>query len=418
MNITIVNHADPETQHVSGMRAWFFANQLATMGHRVVEICEARGDKTSRSFEAPVAMMHSLADHDWRLPFLLAVRAEHDRLSYWIRSTRTPAVIRKSLVAYSFLGRGGVYSDFSRAVIPYLAHLAREFKPDIVWGIYLDSDCWLISQRLARLAGCPWVGDMKDSWDAFVPLPLRGLLALRFRNMAACTANSEFNARVLEHRFRRSPTVVYSGVDGAFTDFDSRESGTLPTNFRLTVTGGLYSGANVDRFVSGLRRWLATASKGPSGAQLSEIEIFYAGANCAVAEAKLGSLRDVARVHVHGYLPLPQLAALCRSATANAYMWCPSGFHHKLLELLACGRPVIAFPGESDESRRLADRCRGDLRCPVDEEKLADTLEELRVNCPASASGQATSPEFSWAAQARMLESVLARTVAECAGKR
>jgi glycosyltransferase involved in cell wall biosynthesis len=162
-----------------------------------------------------------------------------------------------------------------------------------------------------------------------------------------------------------------------------------------------------------MRHWLAgKASRGGSSAD-ADLEIIYAGADSVRAETKLGSLRDVARVQVHGYLPLPELAALCRSATANAYMWCPTTFHHKLLELLSCGQPVIAFPGETEESRRLAARCGGDLRCPSNEDELISVLEDVRQRGAEGTGAQPVIDDFTWAAQARVLQSVFEKVLAE-----
>ena len=57
---------------------------------------------------------------------------------------------------------------------------------------------------------------------------------------------------------------------------------------------------------------------------------------------------------VMGYLPVGHLAVHCQKAAVNAYIGYRSAFHHKLLELLACDRPVMVCPAESDESKRLA----------------------------------------------------------------
>jgi hypothetical protein len=231
--------------------------------------------------------------------------------------------------------------------------------------------------------------------------------------MAACTANSAFNARVFEHRFGRTPTVVYSGVDEAFTAEDPTPHEARSGEFRLTLTGSLYAESTIDQFVCAVRRWIESAAGARDSSGNAGVEIAYAGADSVRAEAKLGSLRDVARVQVHGYLPLPELVVLCRAATANAYMWCPTGFHHKLLELLSCGRPVIAFPGETVESRRLAARCGGDLRCPSNEVELVSVLEDVRRWGTEATAVRPVIDDFTWAAQARILESVFERVVTE-----
>jgi glycosyltransferase involved in cell wall biosynthesis len=415
MKIVVVNHSHPSLAHISATRSWFMARNLADQGHEVVQISRSPPQgQGSDECEVPF-IRHATEglDRDWSTPHVVGIPDTDVALASRIRSATTPAVLRKVLIVYSMLAHGGVATDLLNGSRGYVDVLADSFRPEVVWGVYGGTECWLIAQRLARLTGCPWVADMKDSWDVFVPAPLRQLLAYRFRDMAACTANSEFNARVLERRFGRTPTVVYSGVDTAFMTADPAAHSAESGCFRLTLTGSLYTESTIDQFVRGVRRWLVGVASGEGSSANTGLEIAYAGPDSVRAEAKLGSLRDLARVQVHGYLPLPELAALCRSATANAYLWCPTTFHHKLLELLSCGRPVIAFPGETEESHRLAARCGGDLRCTSNENELVSVLEDVRLRSTEGIGVRPVIDDFTWAAQARILESVFEKVVAE-----
>jgi hypothetical protein len=312
-------------------------------------------------------------------------------------------MLRKALVTWSYLRHSGMFTDFSQGTQPYLTVLAREFQPQALWGLFGNTDCWLIAQRLGRLAGCPWVADMKDSWEVFLRRPLRAPIAGRFQDMAACTANAEFNARVLERWFPPEPTVVYSGVDSCFLETPSmpRE----PGRFRLTLIGSVHDVAALGQFVGGLRDWLATGPMSPSAGALRS-EVIYAGADSAKVATALQPLEGLARVRMNGYLPLPALAALCRSATVNAYIWNPKTFHHKLLELLSSGRPVIAFPGETDESRRLAVASGGELLSPGNKDELVATLGLIACQAGAESRADVVRDSFTWAAQARGLEQV------------
>lgn len=401
MNLVIVSQVHPQTPHVSGMRAWFFSRELAKRGHRVVQLCEWRqGTET-----APPAdqLVHQLQTHDWAKPLLLAVPPQQRVLFTRIRSPATPAMLRKALVTWSYLRYSGMFTDFSQATQPYLEVLAREFRPHATWGLFGNTDCWLIAQRLGRLSCCPWVADMKDSWEVFLRRPLRALIAKRFQDMAACTANAEFNAEVLERWFPPKPTVVYSGVDPCFLAEHSR---SLKAGcFRLTLTGSVHDTDALGQFVEGLGEWLAQRAQSPS-LSVPRPEVIYAGADFAKVGTALRPLQNLARVRVNGYLPLPELAALCRSASVNAYIWNPKGFHHKLLELLSCGRPVIAFPGETDESRRLALASGGELLCPDSKAALIATLDGLADRSDAFARVDGIQDAFTWTAQARRLEAV------------
>lgn len=408
MNFVFVNHMHPATPHVSGMRSWYFARELAKRGHRVVQICEWREGAEPAPF--PDQLGRRLQQHDWAEPMLLAIKPEIRALLKFVRARGTSAPLRKFLVMWSYLRHSGMFTDFSQAAQPYLCVLARDFRPNATWGLFGNTDCWLIAQRLSRLAGCPWVADMKDSWEVFIRQPLRGMLARRFRDMSACTSNAEFNAHVLERWFPPKPVVVYSGVDSGF--FQPSPSASDSGCFRLTLTGSVHDLSILQRFVAGLRAWLVEGGLSTEKGSL-RLEVIYAGASAEKVAPHLMPLESLARVQVKGYVPLFELASLCRSATVNAYIWNSNCFHHKLLELLSCERPVIAFPGETEESRGLAMACGAQLLCPANEDELKATLGRLFEQVGSPVSAHVVSDSFSWQAQARGLEQVLEQATEE-----
>lgn len=398
MRLVLVNHMHPSTSHVSGMRAWYFARELAARGHQVVLISEWR--EGAESTLEPERLAGLLRTHDWVEPLLLAIKPHPHQTLGRIRSSRTPVFLRKILVSWNYLRHSGMFTDFSQGVQPYLPVLAHELHPQAVWGVFGNTDCWLIAQRLARLSGCPWVADMKDSWEVFMRRPLQTLIARRFRDMAASTANAEFNARVLTCWFPPKPVVVYSGVDRCFLE-------TLPVPldtgvFRLTLTGSVYDLKNLDIFVAGLAGWLASRT----GDDQVRAEVIYAGGDVARVQPALNRLEGMARVALYSYLSLPDLAALCRSATINAYIWNPKTFHHKLLELLSCSRPVLAFPGETEESQRLATDSGGELYCCASNTDLVSTFDFIRKRCAAPIVPNMGWDAFTWGTQALRLEQV------------
>ncbi len=200
MRLVFFSQVHPATPHVSGMRGWYFARELAKQGHQVILICAVRDGAAGSSGRARFA--EQLNSHDWTGPLLLAVALRPSSLLRWVRSPRTPSFLRKCLVALSYVLNSGVFTDFTRGAQPYLPIIAGVFRPEATWGVFGNTDSWLIAQRLARLSGCAWVGDMKDPWDGFIPRPLRGLLARRFDDMAAATANALFNMSGLTRWFR------------------------------------------------------------------------------------------------------------------------------------------------------------------------------------------------------------------------
>lgn len=338
------------------------------------------------------------------------MKSRADPLLRAIRSPATPTLVRKALVAANYTTRGGVYSDFTAAVRRYLPFFANGFRPDVVWGTFGNTDSWLIAQAIARSARCPWVADMKDPWDVFIPTALRCTLALRFTDMRAATCNSEMNADQLDRWFSVKPTVIYSGVDPSF--FRPQQHMKADPHFRLTLTGSVHDEAVLERFVDALQQWLlesgAVASRGER-----TVEIVYAGADRMKVEPILGRLSRSAEVRTFGYLPLQELAGLCASAHANSYIWNPRTFHHKLLELLCCGRPVIAFPGETDESLCLARVSHGALFTCANSSELSDALTAIASTEPSQPRTLDPANLFSWDAQALKLEAFFRNLIPE-----
>ena len=165
--------------------------------------------------------------------------------------------------------------------------------------------------------------------------------------------------------------------------------------------GGLYHRDLVDRFVEGV----ATHNRDPAQAPL---EIVHIG-------SQLDLLQDIAARHGvtvrgTGYVDTVEMARICQSALANAYIFHGQTFHHKLFELLACGRPVIAFGGELSESTALA----AHLGMPLETPQSPRALVPLLANLGAAAFGQAAPRDrfFTWPDQAAMLERTMKRLIA------
>lgn len=403
MRVVVVNHMPPSVPHVSGMRAWHFARELAARGHQVVLICEWR--KGESAAPDPARIGQQLVEHDWSLPLVIAVRPVMSAVLDRVRSEGTAAVLRKGLVVWSYVRHGGMFTDFNRAARPYLAQVAQSFKPDVVWGIFGNTDCWLIAQRLARLAGCGWVADMKDGWDVSVPDGLRTMVARRFRNMSASSANAEYHAGVFRRWFPTRPEVVYSGVDAGWI----RQSASPVNDFRVTLVGGTYGRQNLDRFVHGFRDWV----RGLPAAERDRVTFCYAGSDAAIVAPAVSDLAAQVRLDVRGYVPLPELAGLCQSAAANVYLWSPATFHHKVSELLCCRRPIICFPGERPESLELAARAGGSLNVCRDEQQLRQALSAVRAGGLQPTGGPERLQFLTWSSQADRLEALLQYVVTE-----
>lgn len=161
------------------------------------------------------------------------------------------------------------------------------------------------------------------------------------------------------------------------------------------------------RFLEGVRRWLQAMPE----SNRREVVFGYAGSDSeTVKEAcRVVGLGSQCRTDIRGYLPLRKLAALCSTSTVNCYLWLPTTFHHKLLELLACGRPVLAFPGEHPEARFLAKTLEGELFVCKDGMTLTSGLKMLAERNMAASYLPTTRAGLSmtWWEQTQLLKQVL-----------
>jgi hypothetical protein len=349
MRLLFVNNAHPNTPHVSGMRLFHFAKAMSGRGHQVVLLTTMDPKHRVDPNSAKPDIVRAINKHEWSNPFLLEVAPKPIWSISAVRGRRLPKVLRKAATAWNFLVNGGVHADWSEAVQPILPVLLAEFSPDLIWGTFGNTTNLQISQRAAELAGCPWILDVKDNWEAFVPNPLRHIMAWRFRKAVALTANAEHHLKIARRWHRQKiGEVVYSGVSACM--FQPSEQANVGTQRYLLLLGGTYSYVNLQRFFRGVRTWLGDASSNVR----SNFSIRYAGSDSSIVRAAVreAGLEDCSQIF--GQLPMHELTNLIRGAFACAYIWAPFGFHHKLLELLVAAEQVISFPGEHVESRRLA----------------------------------------------------------------
>ena len=122
-------------------------------------------------------------------------------------------------------------------------------------------------------------------------------------------------------------------------------------------------------------------------------------------------LEDLCRVEIRPYLPVEDLARACRGAAVNAYLWSSTTFHHKLVELLCCRRPIVCFPGERAESLDLARHVAGSLIVCRDETALRDALSEVRNGGLTPVDAPEKLQHLTWEGQAERLEAVMHRAV-------
>lgn len=406
MRAFFVNYAHPLVPHVSGLRVSRFADALARKGHQVVLLTATlQGDALPKS---PDKVCLELEMHDWSRPYHLACLPRPDRWLTALRSGRLPKAVRRFIILWYYLFSTGIFNDWVEGTRPYWLPLVKAFQPHVTWGTFGNTDTWAVARGIASLAHIPWVMDIKDGWDPFIPSVLRNHLARRFQDAAALTVNSRFQANLAQRWFRHEPVIIYSGVPSFFLKRESTD--ILREGFRLTLVGSTYSEENLGRFLAGIRDWLLDLN--PSDRR--KVTFTYAGGDTGRVKQAGRVLDGLCRMEIHHYLVLEKLFELCRTSTVNAYLWSPTTFHHKLVELLCCGRPIITFPGETAEALQLADQVQGNLYPCRNGKELKASLENIRqrgAGRPVPCGEKKALHRFSWDAQGGVLNQALAEVV-------
>lgn len=405
MRAVLVNHLHPETKHVGAVRMREFARALAARGHSVILLTQG-GETGNVGGPDPAGAAALIAGHDWSRPLMLGCPPRVSRLP---PRDSLPRPLRRGLIAWSYLVRGGVFSEWTDATRPWWPVLAEHFRPDVVWGTFGNTDCWVIAQGIARVSGCPWVADIKDSWDTFIPAPFRALLAHRFSDCALVTGLSEGHLRHTGRRFplRRPRRAIYSGFPATLLNLPDAEE---PPR-RITITGSLYADAGAEGLAEGIRLWLDEA-----GTEAAGVTVTYAGGDRERMTRAAARLAGKCRLELHDFLPLEDLARLQREAFINLYArhtGSADSFHHKLMELMVAGRPAACLPAELPEAEALAAAVGGKLASCADSRLLAPALAEAwaermrppRRNLPALTA-------FTWEGQAERLETALNEAIA------
>jgi hypothetical protein len=278
--------------------------------------------------------------------------------------------------------------------------LVEQFNPDIVWATFGNTSNLVLAQMLARGAKCPWVLDVKDSWEAYLKPGVRELMAWRFRDASAMTSNCRHYEYIASKWLRMTRRrVIYSGVADSFYQAED-ESGRRARD--LVLVGSTREPVYLRAFLVGVKNWfdrLSTKEK-------SEFRFVYAGTDHREVQAAMREVDLSCAARIEPYLSISDLAKNCRGAFANAYLWATYGFHHKLLELLVCGRPVISFPGETPEALQLASQVSTSFAPCANHEELQAALRgawSRRAQGPARGEGE----QWRWRSLNLGLEEIL-----------
>lgn len=398
MRLIFVNYSHPGVRHVAGTRLWSFGRSLARRGHRVVLISTTLPGEAP-SFE-PADMARVLDSHDWREPLHVTCASSPNRLLALARSGRLPSPLRRAISLWSLTMADGPLDDWVTGSRPLWPALAEHFRPDLVWANFGSISDLALGRGLAHRAGCQWVADVKDNVRRFIPRGVRPLLALRFADAAGVTANARFHGELGRDLFDRSFETIYSGVDSAL--LERANEPVSRDEFRISLVGSVYSPGVLADYFEGVRRFLESLPP----EQRSRVRFCYAGGDEELvrqADAKLGIDIDFL-----GYLPVDRLFECYQACAVNTYIWPGTTFHHKAVEMMAANRPLVSFPGEFEETGRIAARVGAELLTPGTSGDLAETLSGFhrRWREGGLLHGSANCAEFTWDAQAEKLERV------------
>jgi hypothetical protein len=400
MHTVFVNHCHPDTPHICATRMREFAAAMAARGHHIVLLTETLlpGDAAIPPDELPAL----LDAHDWSHPFTLACPPRPAALTERLQNGTLSPVASKPMVLWCYLAKGGVFWTWVAGSRPYWETLADHFRPDVTWATFGNVDALNIARGIAGIVGCPWVIDAKDFWSVYLPAPLRALIARRYADAAAMTALSDTNLHEMRPWFTQPGTVVYSGYPASHLAPPAPEDDGL---FRLMLTGSIYDDALLAMALDAFAAWLKTP-----GAPSADAACFcYAGGDHARAATIAKRLDGVCRVEIEPYLTLEELFARQCRAGANLYLRGRT-FHHKLIELLAARRPIIAVPSEGIEAAAMAQEAGVLMYECADAATLTDAFAAARAapSGPLPANMEALA-RLTWAGQAETLETVLMR---------
>ncbi|WP_299426287.1 hypothetical protein [Sphingomonas bacterium] len=394
----------PSLGHVYGLRVASLARAMAARGHAVLILAPAPDGATD---EIDTVLAERIRGHDWREPLLVERALKPQTMLSVQRSDATPGAVRRALTAGLILTQGGVQGDWVAGARPAYKTIVEELHPEIVWANFGNLSNLVVGQELAARARTPWTIDFKDNFANYVPAGLHAALARRFRKATALTTNAVLHGDAAARWFGQPRDVIYSGV--APDMVAPRDSLPRSDRFLVTLVGSAYGADILRRFLHSLAEWVDRGD----GSRARGTLFRYAGASYAdiadaVKESGLACDTSVTPNVPHG-----ELATLCHDAAANCYLWAEFGFHHKALELMACRRPVIVFPGEHPETVDLAKRVRGHLDVCRDEEQLMNAFDGAyamwRERRPAAPDLDISG--VSWDAGAAQLESILSSAV-------
>jgi len=263
----------------------------------------------------------------------------------------------------------------------------------------------VLGRKLAKMTGCPWIADIKDNWQEFVPKGLRKIVAGQISDSTHTTLLSEAHRETYPDNGTSKFTTIYNGISDDLMKFHKAKGQSSEVLNEILISGSLYDFDALSDLLRMIVNWLP-----PKG----NVHLTYAGGDTEIIQRAKQTGPAVLPITILGKLSPPELWARQRRANINVYVRNPPNlFHHKLLELICVGRPILAYGGETAESIRIAKDIGADLFPCSNEVEVDETLNQSFSKNSDSNLDRSKLEEYSTKFQAKKLNQLLSETVAK-----
>ena len=362
--IVIVNELHPNEKRIGCVRMRELADAFNRLGCATLLLTM---DHSTQSTAIPAAKVNAIIQqHLFTSRLDIACINKTSFLQRFIQSKKTPAIFRKMAIMLGYTIFHGIMRSWSLSAKPYLKPIATAFQPDIVMGTFGNTNTLLIAQRLAKLANCPWILDIKDPWNYFIPTPFKRYVARRFQDACLIITLADFYWNDVSRWFGSLPhQTIYSGFPLSLLHHQKNCDSDAP--FRLFIIGSCYDAAMLERMMQGITLFLDTLSK--------PCEIHYAGPGDAEIEPYFNIFKKKVACINHGLIAQSIFFSLAQQAAVLMYIHSDETFHHKSTELLAFKKPIICVPREHAEAIQLASEAKIPLHICQNAEDVMNALQ-------------------------------------------
>lgn len=402
-SILLIAQLTPPSALSGARRPANLAKYLARRGHRVTVLTSVASGSGEVTGAARVVRTRDLLSSrlNWRRGHFDAIQGREQGAASG--SSRLESVVVPDL---SLVG----WVPFA---LPRALSLVRETRIDCAVTTSPPQSAHLVGAAL-RMAGVPWVADLRDGWTFDPPRPpwpaavqdaadraLETAALGRADRLVAVTAPI---ADDLAERLGREVALITNGFDpeevGA--DVHAADGMLTPGRHSLVYTGrAAVSGRSprplFDALLELKREWPEDAER---------LEIVFAGPSTTEERELLADERLHGMVRSVG--ALERRRALALQAAADSLLVLAEGASglsvatNKLFEYLAARRPVLVLGADSEAARIVRETGAGIVAPPNDARAVAGALRSLVAG--EVASGDGDIDRFAWPALAERFE--------------